>query len=277
MMRTLEFDRLPDIVGQHHIARTIVRRGQSTYAHSHDFPELFLVEQGSGIHHANARTYVLRPGVLALVAPHDVHHFECAQGDPLEFINLALSPRWLDAFIATLSPVPAALPSLSGHLQLAAAEHEACARTLQQLLADGGSDPTLLPAAMAQIMRALCRPHDGNKTEPPEWLARWRNALFSCRGVGQPLRYWQEQAGVSPEHLARSCRKYYGESPRGLIVRARLDWACDQLRRGDIRIVDLAYDAGFDNLSYFYRCFRRAYGCTPLDWLARQRAGAVPF
>ncbi|PWF45435.1 helix-turn-helix domain-containing protein [Massilia glaciei] len=112
---------------------------------------------------------------------------------------------------------------------------------------------------------------------PRNWRARWRAALFAQRGVGQPLRYWQEQAGVSPEHLARSCRRHYGDSPSGLLVRARLEWACDQLRRDDVRVVDLAYDAGFDNLSYFYRCFRGAYGCTPLDWLARERAGAVPF
>lgn len=276
MNRHLEFERLPGTVGQHHIARTVLHAGQRTYAHTHDFPELFLVEQGAGTHACNGREHALCPGALVLVAPQDVHYFACLDGAPVEFLNLALAPHWLDAFLATLSPSPGAL-ARSIHLQLPAAEHEQCARALQQLLADGGADPTLLPAAMALVLRTLFRPDRDGAAQPPPWLARWRTALFSHRGVGQPLRYWQELAGVSPEHLARCCRRHYNDSPSALIVRARLEWVCEQMRHGDVKIVDLAYDAGFDNLSYFYRCFRRVHACTPLQWIARERAGPVPF
>lgn len=272
-IRTLEFASLAGIVGQHHIARTVVRGGQSTFAHTHDFPEVFLVEQGVGTHHCNGKELPLRAGTLVLVAPHDVHHFACPPGDSLGFVNLALSPGWVDAFAAMLSP-PVPLPSF-GHLQLAASEHEQCARALRAMLTDGGADPTLLPAAMALVLRMAFRASGtskGSVAEPPGWLSRWHAELFSYRGVGQPLCYWQEQAGVSAEHLARSCRRHYGDSPTALIVRARLEWACEQLRQTDVLIVDLAYDAGFDSLSYFYRCFRRAYGCTPLEWLARQQS-----
>jgi AraC-like DNA-binding protein len=31
------------------------------------------------------------------------------------------------------------------------------------------------------------------------------------------------------------------------------------------RVSTIAYDVGFGDLSYFNRCFRRAYGATPMD------------
>jgi AraC-like DNA-binding protein len=43
----------------------------------------------------------------------------------------------------------------------------------------------------------------------------------------------------------------------------RLRKAADLLLRGDRRISDIAFDCGFNDLSYFNRCFRRRFGLTP--------------
>jgi AraC-like DNA-binding protein len=44
----------------------------------------------------------------------------------------------------------------------------------------------------------------------------------------------------------------------------RLRKAADLLAHaGDCRISDIAFDCGFNDLSYFNRCFRRRFGLTP--------------
>ena len=44
----------------------------------------------------------------------------------------------------------------------------------------------------------------------------------------------------------------------------RLRKAADMLAHtGDRRISDIAFDCGFNDLSYFNRCFRRRFGLTP--------------
>jgi AraC-like DNA-binding protein len=43
----------------------------------------------------------------------------------------------------------------------------------------------------------------------------------------------------------------------------RLRKAADLLALGDDRISDIAFDCGFNDLSYFNRCFRRRFGLTP--------------
>jgi AraC-like DNA-binding protein len=44
----------------------------------------------------------------------------------------------------------------------------------------------------------------------------------------------------------------------------------DPLRNGE-QITAIAYDAGFGDLSYFYRVFRRRYGATPSDIRAQAK------
>jgi AraC-like DNA-binding protein len=43
----------------------------------------------------------------------------------------------------------------------------------------------------------------------------------------------------------------------------RLRKAADLLARPEGRISDIAFDCGFNDLSYFNRCFRRRFGLTP--------------
>jgi AraC-like DNA-binding protein len=43
----------------------------------------------------------------------------------------------------------------------------------------------------------------------------------------------------------------------------RLRKAADLLARAEHRISDIAFDCGFNDLSYFNRCFRRRFGLTP--------------
>jgi AraC-like DNA-binding protein len=47
------------------------------------------------------------------------------------------------------------------------------------------------------------------------------------------------------------------------LTELRLRKAADLLARGEGRISDIAFTCGFNDLSYFNRCFRRRYGLTP--------------
>jgi AraC-like DNA-binding protein len=48
------------------------------------------------------------------------------------------------------------------------------------------------------------------------------------------------------------------------LTELRLRKAAERLAHpGDGRISDIAFDCGFNDLSYFNRCFRRRFGLTP--------------
>ncbi len=93
----------------------------------------------------------------------------------------------------------------------------------------------------------------------------WRQDL-SVAGVAQEL-------GVTPRYLQRLFEAD-GKTFSSFLIEQRLKRAHRMLREPEFAerpVSSIAYDVGFGDLSYFNRCFRRAYGATPSD----VRSGAV--
>ncbi|SFO33701.1 AraC-type DNA-binding protein [Bradyrhizobium sp. Ghvi] len=87
----------------------------------------------------------------------------------------------------------------------------------------------------------------------------WRPDL-SVVGVAQEL-------GVTPRYLQRLFEAD-GKTFSSFLVEQRLKRAHRMLREPEFverPVSSIAYDVGFGDLSYFNRCFRRAYGATPSD------------
>lgn len=78
-------------------------------------------------------------------------------------------------------------------------------------------------------------------------------------------------AGLSPYHFLRTFERLTGVTPHQYILRARLREAAISLsaRRG--RILDIALDCGFGDVSNFNRAFRAEFGLSPRAY--QNRAG----
>jgi AraC family cel operon transcriptional repressor len=282
-MQRLIFSRLPDRRAQHHVALTRLPAGHRTTLHTHDFPELFLVTRGRGVHRWNGRAQRLARGSCAFVRAPDRHCYEAGPNDPLEFINLALAPGWWRRFASLFTPALHPGHAASGWPRQAELAEDATARVeerLHALLARSAQDGLSLMETMVALARewspaasAIPPPRQA----PPEWLAAVVRDMQRTELIARPLAFWQARSGRSPEHLARSCRRFFGESLTGLLNRARVEWIKSRLRRDDGKIAALALDAGYQNLGYFYRVFRRLEGRAPGAWLKSQpRAATVP-
>jgi AraC-like DNA-binding protein len=94
--------------------------------------------------------------------------------------------------------------------------------------------------------------------------SHYRNPELSIQDMADDL-------GMSLRQLQRGFAGISSTPTKYLLVR-RLEHARRALddrrsgRRGDL-ISSLAYEAGFSDLSYFQRCFRKAFGMTPKSYL----------
>ncbi|HEX5049846.1 MAG TPA: AraC family transcriptional regulator [Gammaproteobacteria bacterium] len=88
-----------------------------------------------------------------------------------------------------------------------------------------------------------------------------------------PLRLDElaREASLSPFHFLRTFARVTGVTPHQYVLRARLRRAAVRLAADDTRVVDVALDAGFDDVSNFNRAFRAEFGCAPLEHRRRLR------
>lgn len=80
-----------------------------------------------------------------------------------------------------------------------------------------------------------------------------------------------EEAGLSPYHFLRSFLQVTGLTPHQYVRRSRLRRAATRLALGKERVLDVALDCGFRDVSNFNRAFRAEFGMNPSAY--RSHAG----
>ena len=77
--------------------------------------------------------------------------------------------------------------------------------------------------------------------------------------------------------FALSCRGltkcYAGVTVLDHVHTLRIEYACQQLRLTDAKIVDIALDSGFGSIQWFNTVFKKAKGETPTCWRNKARLG----
>ncbi len=72
---------------------------------------------------------------------------------------------------------------------------------------------------------------------------------------------------LSESQLGRKLKAMTGHTISSFVMRARLNKAKQLLARRERSITEVAFACGFNDLSYFSRSFRKAFGYTPSDFL----------
>jgi AraC-like DNA-binding protein len=78
---------------------------------------------------------------------------------------------------------------------------------------------------------------------------------------------------LSPYHFLRTFERVTGVTPHQYVLRARLREAATRLTADPSKILDVALDCGFGDVSNFNRAFRAEFGVAPRRFRARARSG----
>jgi AraC family transcriptional regulator, dual regulator of chb operon len=272
-MHKVRFKNLPVRFPRSHLHVTRLKDRQKTTPHNHDFHEVFLVLEGNGCHHLGREKINLKRGDLVALRPEDTHCFSTGDTQSLTFVNLAICQSWWNAFHDLLGIEPWLERPLS--VALTAAE---TTRLGDELIAFGdGASPLALSQTLEKIHVHLTLQPADSAGNPPPWLDQLHRELAAKpESLGEPIDFWQKRSGRSPEHLARSCRRYYGITFSELINQARVARALHLLRTTDAKVITIAFECGFGNLANFHRVFARQTGRTPSRWRSESYA-AVPI
>jgi AraC-like DNA-binding protein len=118
------------------------------------------------------------------------------------------------------------------------------ARFVRQM---SGRPPSSVPARSADRRRAV---------EAAVWIDAHAHQPVSLEGAAR-------QANLSSFHFLRLFAKVLGVTPHQYLVRSRLRRAARLLVEDTRTVTEVAFDAGFADLSNFVRTFHRAAGVSP--------------
>ena len=210
---------------------------------------------------------LMTPGSLMLGNPGQC--FECghehAAGDrclsfhysPERFSEIAAGhafPALRLPPLREMSPLAArAIAMLAGSTSPMAWEElslEIAAQTLR--LTNGRAAAEASPSASARITRAA-------------------RTIESGRSRELTLATLAREARLSPFHFLRQFERLIGLTPHQYLRRVRLRDAATRLLATNAKILDVALDAGFGDVSNFNRAFRVEFGTSPRTFRAQER------
>jgi len=107
-----------------------------------------------------------------------------------------------------------------------------------------------------------------NNAEPPlvlkarEYIDKHKTEELSLADVAKA-------AGASVFHFCKVFHKSTGLKFTDYVARVRLEDARTRLLNPNLRIIEIAYDVGFQSLTQFNRTFKRVFGQSPSDFRTR--------
>ncbi len=73
-------------------------------------------------------------------------------------------------------------------------------------------------------------------------------------------------SGTNEKYLCRFFKEFTGYAPIDYINRLRVERACQQISVENCNVITAAFDAGFNDNSYFSKIFKRYKGITPMEY-----------
>lgn len=243
--------------------------------HEHGpFHEIMIAFEGSFENYVRDRWLEMQPGQAVFIADRDLHQ---VRGQDCHWVNIAFTPPWLaradDALAANERIRSLPRRRQPPRIQMTGQEIGLLLQRVAGLSPhqQGQEDDSRFRLLLLEVLAGFLA---AGQTSPssdmrPAWLGK---LLEDFRRL--PLEQINrdrlvEMSGRSEEHLCRVFRSRLRQSPTELVNAARLDQAARLLKATQRSVTDVALDCGYQSLSYFYRRFRRRFGCSPKRYRLR--------
>lgn len=240
--------------------------------HGHDYYEIFIITAGKCTHIVNGDAQYLEKGAMVFIRPNDTHCYDFYEGEDCQFINVNFYREMVEgafdyfdnsAFAHSLKS-----PDLSPYIMLPETDLEELinkSAKIQLYTTTDKQKARILARCFLTdaLMHYFLDYRNEKKKSMPQWLDLLLTQLQKKENFTAGLVRLNELSDRSSGHLNRVFKQYLRITPTAYINQLRLAYAKNLLLTTNLAIMDIAYEAGFDNLSHFYHLFKDTYGIAP--------------
>ena len=251
----------------------------SVVLHWHNEMELVYVKKGRGRIQMGMEQYTAGEGDIFVIPPGTLHAIYQKHGYSMEYENIIFGMDFAGAGAADICAGEYLMPVAAGELlppvrldpeEEGYREAADCLQRMEKLCGQRGYGFQLgVKAAVLQLIFLLIQKYPANIQRLSPDMERLKTVLQETeRREREPLTVadMAEFCGWSSSHFMRWFKQMTGGSFISYVNDRRLTSAAERLRRSDDKIVTIAEDAGFENLSNFNRQFKARYGMTPREY-----------
>ena len=246
--------------------------------HTHDYVEVVYMCAGQTTHIVNGTRITLNQGELLFLNQSATHEV-CKAGQTDVAVNLIVLPEFFNTTLAALGEEETPLrrflidclcgrSSGSGYLHFCVADlppvQNLVENLLYTLLHDGPHKRNISQLTMTLLFLQLTCHMDSLVTDGREQAAIFRvlayiEAHYADGSLSEAARLLHHDLFW----LSREIKRRTGKTYTQLVQEKRLAQAAFLLKNTDRNVDDVAHAVGYENMGYFHRIFRDAFGLSP--------------
>ncbi len=234
-----------------------------THAHPRHWHDEYLVcaiTGGGGYTEYQGRAHFTPPGSIFLLPPGEVHSNH-AIDEGCSYSNIYLPSSVLARVLVQIGARRTELRAFVAEDYLLHTIFLALCRELEHPRSRLHRDDQYL-SFFELVLRRFDGTDPASTSREPNGVKTAREFLDANFDQDIALDDLAQLAGLSPYHLNRTFRDQVGLPPHAYQIQLRIARAKSMLRNG-LTIADVAHRTGFADQSHFTRCFKRAVGVTP--------------
>jgi len=250
--------------------------------HSHDYFEIFIILKGLMRHRLNDEIQNLPAGTLCLIRPDDKHSVSSAvSSEELHIINIVFTEKVFNQSVLFVNQeFKLECDNKDFFAPLSLTNDERVLLENKIAILKKAMFPalkiSLFKSFLQDVLLLISQRNFSGQRAVPEWLSRAREKMRRKENFLRGLEYFIEISGKTQEHLTRTMKRYYKETPQAYLIHLRIEEAARLLRNTQLSLEEIMYRTDFQNMSYFRRCFKRYYGDPPRRYLKKSRQIFVP-
>ncbi|MDE7353120.1 MAG: AraC family transcriptional regulator [Acetatifactor sp.] len=244
----------------------IIFKNEDPGIHYHDFIEFFYVLEGECIHLLEGKSTKITSGDACLLTPNQVHSFQ-KTGSTFLHRDILFQTDYFRSICDVYSPdlyERFSTGALCGQLKMTSEQLNQLELLVQPFALNPDLQDTVYPCAVCTfIITAFLSQQISSQTQYPAWITKLLSLLSAPENFAVDQQVLIQSLPYSQEHICRTFKKLLGKTVTDYFNEQKMKYAYTLLQSSSYSIEEICDRINFNNVSYFYRMFKKSFHMTP--------------